>query len=278
MTASAEQFQTVGVVVLPDLLRPAEVDALLAASELCREGYLASLPEDEAASATHMRHLNDHRWHASPDTWTTTLEIAADPRCLGPVESIFGEPSLFRSTTLWFDPQANGRKGDWHRDTQFLMETEEDVRRHLAAIGNTPPAERRPNGLQLQIALVETEDLEYVPYSAARNDSPEEDWIRVADGRRNNTDDRMPNALRVHLRPGDGVIFNPDGLHRGRYEVGIPRRTFMLTYTPRSAPIRDWFADQPWMTDARWDEHLSRRALAYVEEWRDVFVVEAATG
>ena len=39
----------------------------------------------------------------------------------------------------------------------------------------------------------------------------------------------MPGALRVCLQPGDAVLFNAFGFHRGRYHAANPRRTVMWT-------------------------------------------------
>ena len=97
----------------------------------------------------------------------------------------------------------------------------------------------RPDGIQLQIALVETSDVEYVPGSHRRWDTDEEYRIRLADGQANSRSNAMPGAVRVHQRPGDAVAFEALGLHRGRYHTDKRRRTFMLTYTSdQRAPVR----------------------------------------
>jgi hypothetical protein len=59
----------------------------------------------------------------------------------------------------------------------------------------------------------------------------------------------MPASLRAALAPGDAVLFNAWGFHRGRYHVDKPRRTLMFTYTPASMPTFDYFSDQPWFLD-----------------------------
>ena len=59
----------------------------------------------------------------------------------------------------------------------------------------------------------------------------------------------MPASLRAALAPGDAVLFNAWGFHRGRYHVDKLRRTLMFTYTPASMPTFDYFSDQPWFLD-----------------------------
>ena len=65
------------------------------------------------------------------------------------------------------------------------------------------------NGLQLQIALVPSDDSEFVPGSHLRWDTDAEYRIRKADNCRNWESDETPGALRVALQPGDAVAFNP---------------------------------------------------------------------
>ena len=101
-------------------------------------------------------------------------------------------------------------------------------------------------GVQMQLALVPTEDNEYVPRSHLRWDTPEEYQIRLADGQKNATSNGMPGAIRLTQQPGDVLAFNPMGLHRGRYHCDKPRRTLMLTYTPVSRVTKDYFSRQPW--------------------------------
>src|SRR5262249_10920056 len=150
---------------------------------------------------TEMRHLNDPRWHRhTPDDFKLILEAVADPRCLGPVEQIFGGPSLFRCTSYFVNPRHASQDGNWHRDSQFVTANETDER----AMTQRPAASGTTGGVQFQIPLVDSEDIEYVPYSAGRYDSPEEYYLRCADNRAHNREPGMPNALRLRLKAGDG--------------------------------------------------------------------------
>ena len=161
------------------------------------------------------------------------------------------------------NPRFQSSEGNWHRDTQFVVPDENAVRERLAA--------HAIDGLQMQIALVDTEDIEYVPFSPGRYDSPEEYHYRVADNHTHSGDEGMPNAMRIHQRPGDAVVFNANGLHRGRYYVENPRRTLMFTYTPASKPVCDDFSNTPWMLDPSYLDGLSYRARAYYQSYIDTY-------
>jgi hypothetical protein len=191
------------------------------------------------------------------------MEAVADPRCLGPVEQIFRGQSLFFTTSLFFNPRDGRTEGDWHRDHQFILENEEQVQAHIA--------KREMGGVQFQIALVDNDDVEYVPYSPGRYDSPEEYYFRCADERAHNREEGMPNAIRVQQRAGDAVIFNPCGLHRGRYYADNPRLTLMLTYTPRHLKLCNYFSHQPWMLAPKYLDGLSPRAGAYFNDFINVY-------
>ena len=110
-----------------------------------------------------------------------------------------------------------------------------------------------------------------MPFSAKRYDSPQEYYIRCADDRSHNREDGMPNAMRIHQRPGDAIIFNPAGLHRGRYYADSPRRTLLLTYTAQNTKILDNFSRQPWMLEPGYLDGLSSRTRAYFEDFIEAY-------
>jgi hypothetical protein len=96
----------------------------------------------------------------------------------------------------------------------------------------------------------------------------------MSEGGARATDSDMPNAIRVGLKAGDAMMFNPNGMHRGRYHCDIPRLTLMFTYTPLIKPRADDFAYQPWFLDAGYSAGLSARARRFydqfVEQYRDL--------
>jgi hypothetical protein len=264
---SAHQlFWEEGVLFYPQVFEGEELARLRQACETTLERFLADQDANgpDNKNAIVMRHLNDPRWHPGDKTdWKVLMEAVADPRCLGPAEQIFRGPSLFRCTSLFFNPRFQSYEGNWHRDSQFIYPDEE----HVQANATT----QNLVGVQFQIALRDNDDLEYVPFSPGRYDSPEEYAIRCADDRKHSQEAGMPNAMRIHLRAGDAALFNPNGLHRGRYYTHNPRRTLMLTYTPRNLPMYDTFSHQPWMADDAYLSCLSRRARVYFEDFIQVY-------
>ena len=92
----------------------------------------------------------------------------------------------------------------------------------------------------------------------------------------------MPGAVRVALEPGDGVAFNPMGLHRGRYHTDKLRRTLLFTYTKASMPRFDYFSNQPWFDTPGCLDGLASNTRAfferfvakYREQWREKAAAE----
>ena len=168
---------------------------------------------------------------------------------------------------FFMDPLVDGRDGHWHRDTQFLFKQEEVEKREVAKAGASGV------GMQMQIALVRSDDLEVVPGTHLRWDTPEEYAIRRLDGGRNKRSNSMPGAVRVDLDVGDAVAFNPVMLHRGRYRTEKLRRTILTAYTPRSKPRHDKYSYQPWFLEEGYLDGLveSERAFyeRFIEEYRE---------
>ena len=158
-----------------------------------------------------MRHLNHPGYFRDhPDEFVTLMNLIADERILAFARELLDGEPVFRATTLWFEPRTAHEDGSWHRDVQFMNPDEAQQQSIIAA-------RSKPGGIQLQIALVETSDNEYVPGSHLRWDTEEEYRIRLADGQANSRANDMPGAIRIHQRPGDALAFEALGLHRGRY-------------------------------------------------------------
>jgi ectoine hydroxylase-related dioxygenase (phytanoyl-CoA dioxygenase family) len=210
--------------------------------------------------ATVMRHLNHPGYfRAHPAARHDLMDAIADPQVLAVARTILGEDPLFRCTSLFFEPLEGGKDGNWHRDSQFGTpddREEEAVIARLSSAGNS---------IQMQIALVPSDDVEYVPGSHLRWDRPAEYAIRKADGGEHNRSNEMPGAVRLALAAGDAALFNPYGLHRGRYHTGRPRRTLMLTYTRSSVPACDYFSNQPWFLEPGYLDDLKEPTRAFFE-------------
>lgn len=268
-----EKLHGIGLLTFPGILRPEEVARLRAAAEHVRDRFDEYVREQEIAhlkDRTCMRHLEEPIWHPGDQSHRLTLlEYGADARFVGAVEQAFRGPSMYFCSSLFMNPLTNSTDGDWHRDTQFVYEGDESlVQAHLRD---------EVLGVQFQIALYESEDVEYVPYSPTRYDSPEELRIRVGDGGKNATRE-MPYSIRIRQRPGDAILFNANGLHRGRYHTDKPRLTLMYTYSVYGRPQLNDFTYQPWMLEPGCLDGLSPRAKAYyaefVEQYREFWESE----
>ena len=266
------QWQRDGCVVMPSLIDPARAEQLCV---LCDE-VLAQWRECDPQTgqpgarpdATVMRHLNHPAYfRGNTADRAALLAAAADPQVLRVVAAIFGEEPMFRCTSLFFNPSGISVDGDWHRDSQFSRRDDAEDWEMLRAAGATG------TGMQLQIALLPSEDIEIVPGSHLRWDTPEEYAIRKADGWTHNRSNEMPGALRMRQASGDAVLFNPNAIHRGRYRSEIPRRTLMLTYTKCSEPWSDFFSAQPWFLEPGYldglDAHAQHFYGAFVAQYRD---------
>jgi ectoine hydroxylase-related dioxygenase (phytanoyl-CoA dioxygenase family) len=210
-----------------------------------------------------MRHLNHPGYfHDSPSGLIEILEAAAAPSVLQTATEIFGEQPRFRCTSLFFNPLETSRDGNWHRDSQFRSKN--DAEEQALMQERAHPA----TGVQLQVALEPNDDVEFVPRSHLRWDTPKEYHIRKEDDEAHNRSNAMPDAIRIALQPGDAVAFNPMGLHRGRYHIDRLRRTLMLTYRSSSSPpVFDYFSDQPWFLSEGYLDGLTPETSTFYEAY-----------
>jgi ectoine hydroxylase-related dioxygenase (phytanoyl-CoA dioxygenase family) len=241
-----EQWNKNGYVVVRNAFSPDFTARLRKHCEFILQQWRTCDPQTGApGTITHcMRHLN-HPAYAGPNSqcFNDIMEAIVHPNVLNVARAFLGEEPIFRCTSLFFNPLTGQQDGDWHRDSQFVARGEE-AERALIAQGFDYFA-----GAQVQVALVPSEDIEVVPGSHLRFDTPGEYAIRLADNKQHNRSNNMPGAVRVPLEAGDAVMFNPMGLHRGRYHSDKLRRTLMLTYSTRKGATFDYFTDQPWFLD-----------------------------
>lgn len=267
----AEHWAKEGYIIVRGLFDSERVERLKPLCESILAQWRIENPEKGqpggSPASNVMRHLNHPGYFRdSPEGRIEILEAAAAPEVLEVGHQLFSEPARFRCTSLFFNPLEDGRDGNWHRDSQFRSETDEEEQALMRERAH--PA----TGVQLQVALISNDDVEFVPRSHLRWDTPEEYHIRKADGEANNRSSDMPDALRIALEPGDAVAFNPMGLHRGRYHVDIPRRTLMLTYRASSSPkVFDYFSDQPWFLEDGYLDGLSDHATTFYQAYIDTY-------
>lgn len=274
-----EQWTQEGYVVLRHIFDGERTARLLTIGNAVLDQWRRANPETGqpggAPDATVMRHLNHPGYFREHPEWLGDLmDAVADPTVLDTARTILGEEPLFRCTSFFFDPLEGGKDGNWHRDSQFGEPDDEKERAVIAKVGNAGTS------IQMQIALAPSDDIEYVPGSHLRWDTPAEYAIRKADGGAHNRSNEMPGALRLALEPGDAALFNPYGLHRGRYHTGRLRRTLMLTYTKRSAPHADYFSRQPWFLEPGYLDGLKPATRAFFEpfvaQYRDFWMEKSS--
>lgn len=273
------QWETEGYVVLRSVLDQERATRLRNTCEQILAQWRNKNPETGkpggAPDATVMRHLNHPGYFRQARAgFADLMDLVADPAVLNVARTILGEEPMFRCTSLFFNPMAGGKDGNWHRDSQFGApddEKEQEIIHNLVSSGTS---------IQMQIALVPSADVEYVPASHLRWDTPAEYAIRKADGGAHNRSNAMPGAVRLSLDAGDAALFNPYGLHRGRYHTEPLRRTLMLTYTKTSAPYADYFSNQPWFLEPGYLDELQPQTRAFfqpfVAQYREFWVEKLA--
>ncbi len=208
---------------------------------------------------TFMFHPNHPDYfRGAPDDLRDLLESGGHQRVRDFARDLHGEDPLYYSNSLWFNPTGTSRDGNWHRDTQFNFPDEAEERARFAAC-----SQDFGNGVQIQIALVPSDDVEFVPGSHLRWDTPPENRIRRSENQKHWLSNDMPGAVRIALQAGDAVALNPNGLHRGRYHVDKLRRTFTVTITKESKPDCNSFTRQPWFLKPGYLDGQSPSATAW---------------
>tara|TARA_B100000809_G_scaffold266218_2_gene327892 strand:- start:1459 stop:2286 length:828 start_codon:yes stop_codon:yes gene_type:complete len=262
-----EHWLAEGYILVRNLLPPEDVERLRETCEdILRQCYLLEEPQHGDGDFV-IRHLSRPSYHVGErERLAFLLETAAHPRMVDIVGEIFGDEPEHRCFSLFMNPRENGRDGNWHRDCQFRENYDEDVEKEMILNNKVP------GGMQMQIALVPSDDSEYVPGSHLRWDTEEEYAIRLKDNQACNNSNAMPGTMRVALQPGDAVAFNAYGLHRGRYHVDRLRRTLMLTYVASRRPVRpDIFNHQPWFLEPGYLDGLSDQATAFYRGFVDKY-------
>src|SRR4051812_32200848 len=118
----SEQWENEGYVVLLGLFDKQRSANLLTICDAILDQWRVNNPEKGAPGgpdATVMRHLNQPGYFTEQRTGLSEiLDAAADPQVLDVARNILGDEPLFRCTSFFFNPLADGRDGNWHRDSQ----------------------------------------------------------------------------------------------------------------------------------------------------------------
>ena len=273
-----KQYLETGVIFVPRIIEPSLVRHIRVISEhcLCQWRLRAAAAVENGANIANahvMRHLNDPCYYAGRRQWLVDLlDFVAHPDILAIVREVFNDEVLFRCTSLFMNPLLDSMDGNWHRDSQFTTPDEETEKAQVLRVAENLRTQQKGTSLQLQIALVPSDDSEYVPGSHLRWDSEEEYFIRRADGFKHNRSNLMPGAVRTHQEPGDAAAFHPMGLHRGRYHAERYRRTFMLTYNAVPIdPKPDYFNTQTWCLEPGYLDGVKPETRVFFERFIDRF-------
>ena len=213
-----DDFRRHGFVVIPNILAGHDLEALRAAAARlvarCRAGEHAWVRRSPS---------REDLWGVGKMFQPTSfepelIEAMCVPAILAANEAIIG-PSRLAVVSFLFNPEREDWDGPWHRDSQYLLPHQHERQRELV----TAPTW----SVQWNVALYDDDALEVVPGSLERWNTPEEQ--AVIDG----GPGPMPGAETVNLRAGDGVIYTPLLVHRGRYRSGSPRATLHFAYNRR---------------------------------------------
>lgn len=225
-----------GYLALRGMLDPTTVYAVKEACDHALAQWQANSTADSEpgqwwnnAQAWVMLHLNHAKYYEGRQALLVRLLNAiATPTAIDAVTRVMrvmrDEP-VFMQANYYLDPsQAFANGGHWHRDCQFFAGNDEAVERRLFAEESDPPRE-----LHMHIPLVATRATGVVPGSHKRWDTTEQFFRR-----RHDSCGDFPGGIRLPMEPGDIGLFHVNSIHRGYYEVGVPRRTIAVTFGARS--------------------------------------------
>jgi hypothetical protein len=217
MTAEdiADNWRAHGFAIIPGFLAAGEIDQL---RRICDQVLEQAIEENpHLAAARNIAYLTERRYFRSrEDDLLKLLEFIADDRIVSLLSHIAGEMPLFHNTQYFYNP-TQSHDGEWHRDTQFLAPDEALEQQRM----------KQHTGVHFRVACLPDRQLEYVPGSEQRWDTPEELSIRKGD---RPTSPDMPGRVTIDLEPGDACLFHAWGIHRGTYRTEIPRRTLDIIY------------------------------------------------
>jgi ectoine hydroxylase-related dioxygenase (phytanoyl-CoA dioxygenase family) len=233
MNRIRSQWNKKGYVVIPRLFDAARVEELREICDRILEQWIdESTHPEAAANSTNMAFLTEPRYfERQPERRRILLNAIGDETILSVLSNFMDGAPLFHNTQYFFNPATETRGGDWHRDQQFgaADETVEKLRMKEAV------------GIHAHIALLPDDNLDYVPGSHLRWDTPSELEIRKGLNGQKKNSSLMPKAERITLETGDAVFFSAWGIHRGNYVAGVPRRTFDIIFGTSPG----WFTPPP---------------------------------
>jgi len=284
-----EQWQRDGYAMLPGVLDSQAIADLYETCEHAFAQWQQTSNEDNqpggfcyGPSAWVLIHVNHPGYYdGRRELLTRLLNAIATPAAIDLISDIFGEPALFEQANYYIDPPEipASQGGAWHRDCQFFAGGDHELEKKLFTEEADPPRE-----LHMHIPLVPTSATGVVPGSHKRWDTPEEVCVR-----RNTPHGDMPGGIRLPMEPGDLGFFHVNSIHRGYYEVGVPRRTIAVTFSAQSghrpfdparwqssrgyiAPFQPWFAAPDYLEGC--EPHAARLFERFIDRYSDQWTDE----
>ena len=261
-------LQVDGIAIVRRAFTGSEVVELLPLCSTIRRQWLecdplTGQPGGDERSEACMRHVNHPSYfEKDPKRLRLILEACANKTIISALRKAWRAEPVFRSTTLFFTPRTD-QPANWHRDSQFAHSDPADERKTILRL-----ASGGGSVAQIQLPLIDSDDLEYVPGSQRRWDTPEESRIRLSIDPGTRCNEELPGSVRCAVKAGDAVIFDPYGIHRGRYSAGSQRMTLMVTFVQASSrPEIDRFSFQPWFLSNGYLDGLSPHANAVYQRF-----------
>lgn len=216
------QWEKHGYFVIPQLFESDLIEELKTICDRIFQAWINHSSDPEKfANFTNMAFLTEPCYFIDyPQELTVLLNAIAHPKILSILAQIIDQDLIFHNTQYFFNPTSYTRSGDWHRDQQFAVPDE--VTEQSIMENNV--------GIHVHIAFLADHNLEYIPGSHRRWDTPQEREIRKGLNGKKPSSSEMLNSHRIYLNCGDAVFFDAWGIHRGNYIADIPRRTFDIIY------------------------------------------------
>ncbi len=228
-----DQYDEYGYAVLRNFFSDIEISSIDTHVDRIYKGWVS---ENEAEifnnKLVNMHSLtSSEHFQGLPVERAMFFEVIASVKLTETIEKIFGAGIHFHNTQLFFNPSNKERLPYWHRDMQYSPIDD--------SIQNDE--QLKMLSLHVRIPLVEEKGVEIVTGSHKRWDTELEHAVRLElNGHKNS--EPLPNAVLIHLTPGDVLIFNAQMIHRGNYDQNPTRKALDLCvgkYHPLTADFLD---------------------------------------
>jgi ectoine hydroxylase-related dioxygenase (phytanoyl-CoA dioxygenase family) len=255
--AQLRQFREDGYVIIDEAVEPSMLEPLRAAAarvtERTRAGewpHKRKAGEDDIWGVSHLLHPElDEPVFAEYMASAPVLDVAAD---------LLGTDRLrLELVNMLVNPAQREFAIGWHRD---LLRREVPAEEEIAILGQLQ------DGVQWNTALYDEASLLIIPGTHRRCATPEE---RDAQFRR--PMEPVAGQMAVTLKPGQGVYYNSQLIHRGIYPHRQRRETIhACMHVAGSESHRDYYYNSlQWMDTPGFRDRLPARLRPLYDNWRN---------